>query len=70
MTLQWTRGIVFNLYAKGRCILEKWSPSPTTSQTTVAALKAIAPNVPESCFASQEDSRLYLALFTLHYLGQ
>lgn len=39
-----TRGIVLNLYAKGRCILERWSA--TTSQRTIAALKAVAPNLP------------------------
>lgn len=63
-----TRGVVLNLYAKGRCILEKWSP--TASQRTVAALEAIAPNLPNSCFASIEDSRLYLALSFFHHLSR
>lgn len=63
-----TRCILLNLYAKGRCILEKWSP--TTSQRTIAALEAIAPNLPDSCFAARNEARLYLALSTFHYLAK
>lgn len=63
-----TRGIVLNLYAKGRCTLEKWSAA--TSQRTVAALEAIAPNLPNSCFAKWNGSRWYLALSTMYYLSR
>lgn len=63
-----TRGIVLNLYAKGRCILEKWTPS--TSQRAIAALEAIAPNLPDSCFANRQDSRKYLVLSTMHYISR
>lgn len=45
-----TRGIVLNMYAKGRCTLERWSA--TTSQRTIAALEAIAPKLPNACFAA------------------
>lgn len=63
-----TRGIVLNMYAKGRCTLERWST--TNSQRTIAALEAIAPNLPPSCFAPREDSRLYLVLSTMHYISR
>lgn len=63
-----TRGIVLNMYARGRCILEKWPPS--TSQRAVAALEAIAPNLPDSCFATRNDSRKYFALSTMHYINK
>lgn len=59
---------MLNLYAKGRCILERWSA--TTSQRTIAALKAVAPNLPNSCFAPRAESRQYLILSTLHYLAR
>lgn len=39
-----TRGIVLNMYARGRCTLERWTAS--TSQRTITALEAIAPNLP------------------------
>lgn len=52
-----TRGIVLNMYAKGRCSLERWSA--TVSQRTIAALEAIAPNLPLECFAARDDARLY-----------
>lgn len=63
-----TRGIVLNMYAKGRCTLERWSS--TTSQRTIAALEAIAPNLPNACFAARDDARLYLALATMHYISR
>lgn len=63
-----TRGIVLNMYARGRCILEKWAPS--TSQRAVAALEAIASNLPNSCFATRDDSRKYLVLSTMHYINK
>lgn len=63
-----SRGIVLNMYAKGRCTLERWSI--TNSQRTIAALEAIAPNLPASCFAARDDARLYLALSTLHYISR
>lgn len=63
-----TRGIVLNMYAKGRCILEKWTPS--TSQRAIAALEAIAPNLPDTCFANREDSRRYLVLSTMNYINK
>lgn len=63
-----SRGIVLNMYAKGRCTLERWST--TNSQRTIAALEAIAPNLPASCFAARDDARLYLVLSTLHYLSR
>lgn len=56
------------MYAKGRCTLERWST--TNSQRTIAALEAIAPNLPASCFAARDDARMYLVLSTLHYLSR
>lgn len=47
-----TRGIVLNMYARGRCSLEKWSQS--NSQRTIAALEDVAPNLPDSCFAARD----------------
>lgn len=63
-----TRGIVLNIYAKGRCTLERWSA--TTSQRTIAALEAIAPNLPAECFAARDEARLYLALSTMYYISR
>lgn len=63
-----TRGIVLNMYAKGRCTLERWSA--TNSQRTIAALEAIAPNLPGVCFAARDEARLYLALSTLYDISR
>lgn len=63
-----TRGIVLNMYSRGRCIMEKWTPS--TSQRAIAALEAIAPNLPDTCFANVNDSRRYLTLSTMYYLNK
>lgn len=63
-----TRGIVLNLYAKGRCTLERWSPA--VSQRTIAALKAIAPNLPDSCFAPEAEARQLFVLSTMHYIAR
>lgn len=63
-----TRGIVLNMYARGRCNSKKWTTS--TSQKTVAALEAIAPNLPDSCFAGENESRYLFVLSTLHYLAK
>lgn len=48
--------------------MEKWAPS--TSQRAIAALEAIAPNLPDTCFANRNESRRYLTLATMNYISK
>lgn len=63
-----TRGIVLNMYARGRCAMEKWSVNEC--QRTLAALEGIAPNLPDSCFAPAPKARHLFVISALHYLDR
>lgn len=63
-----TRGIVLNMYARGRCSLERWTVNEC--QRTLAALEGIAPNLPNSCFAATPKARQLFVLSALHYLSK
>lgn len=64
-----SRGIVLNLYrARGRCQLERWSQSD--NQRTIAALESIAPNLPDTCFATTANARYFFVASTMHYLAR
>lgn len=63
-----TRGIVLNMYARGRCALEKWTVNEC--QRTLPALEGIAPNLPDSCFAPTPKARHLFVISALHYLAK
>lgn len=63
-----TRGIVLNMYARGRCAMEKWTVNEC--QRTLAALEGIAPNLPDSCFAPTPKARHLFVISALHYLAK